>query len=63
MSVSKKDTSQGTRKNGCIETDCIVKLPCPRNPLIKTIDGFCVHKVTKTRRNAIPKKCLSGKET
>jgi hypothetical protein len=56
MSSSEKET----RENGCIKTDCIVKLPCPRNPVIKTEDGFCIYMVTKDRRNAVEQKRVGG---
>jgi len=48
-------TSQ-TRENGCIKTDCIVPLPCPRKRPVTTPEGFCVPYNNGTKRNAIIKK-------
>ena len=56
------NSSQGTRKNGCIKDDCITE-PCPNKHPLKTKDGFCISYDNGVKRNAIPKKCLSGKET
>ena len=46
-------TSELSRKNGCILTDCIVPLPCPNKHPIKTGDGFCVSWDNGKKRNAI----------
>jgi len=56
-------SSQGKRTNGCIFGDCIVPLPCPRNPVIKTEDGFCIHYNNGTVRAAIEQKRVGGKDT
>ena len=49
-------TSELSRKNGCIKTDCIVELPCPNKHPPKTGDGFCVSWDNGTKRNAIEQK-------
>jgi len=46
-------TSELTRENGCIKTDCIVELPCPNKHPPKTEDGFCIHYNNGVKRNAI----------
>ena len=60
-------SSQGKRTNGCITTDCIVPLPCPRNPVIKTEDGFCIYYARIERnaikRNAVEQKRVGGKQS
>jgi hypothetical protein len=55
-------TSELSRKNGCIKTDCIVALPCENKHPPKSGDGFCVWMVTETRRNAIEQKRVGGKD-
>jgi len=54
------DSSQGTRKNGCILTDCIVELPCGNKHPIKSKDGFCIRYDNGTKRNSVR---VGGKET
>jgi len=56
-------TSQTTRKNGCVFTECIVELPCERKVVPKDRKTFCVYMVTKTKRNAIPQKRVGGKQS
>jgi len=56
-------TSELSRKNGCIKSDCIVPLPCPNKHPPKTGDGYCIHYNNGVKRNAIEQKRVGGKET
>jgi len=55
------NSSELSRKNGCIYGDCIVPLPCPNKHPPKTEDGFCIHYYNGTKRNAIEQKRVGGK--
>ena len=45
-------SSQGTRKNDCITSDCLTD-PCPKKNPLKTVDGFCIHYDNGTKKNAV----------
>lgn len=47
-------TSDITRKNGCVFTECIVPLPCKRKAVPKNRESFCSRMVTETKRSSIP---------
>ena len=52
-----------TRSNGCVFTECIVKLPCKRKVVPKNREvGFCAWMVTEKKANAIKLKRVGGKE-
>lgn len=41
------------RENGCVFTECIVDLPCPRKVVPKDRKTFCVHFDDGKKRNSI----------